>query len=269
MNRIAVVSLLVLAPALSSADSVFLKNGGEIKGEIVEQREDAIVMEVGPGRLTVPRRNVARVVRSTTDLGVFNARAVALSPGDVEGWLDLAFWAQSRDLGTQAREAFAHVLAIDPRNRAAHLGLGHVLIGDRWLERDDANRARGLVEFQGTWMTPDERRELIDEQRADAEERRIIREAESRAREAEARVREAEARARTAEAEARVADQPVVTSGIPYPYVFGPGPYDPFPPPIITPPVAPPPPPPPAVRPVRTPRAGLVTEPGRHHRDHR
>src|SRR5712691_336311 len=75
MNRTVAVSLLALVPALVHADQVVLKTGGEIKGEIVERRADALVMEVGPGRLTLPMASVARVVSSTTDLGIYRARA--------------------------------------------------------------------------------------------------------------------------------------------------------------------------------------------------
>lgn len=273
MNRIAAVSLLALAPALAQADSVFLRNGGEIKGEIVEQREDAIVLEVGPGRLTVPRRNVARIVTSTTDLGIYNARAAALSPRDVPGWLELALWAQGHELATQAREAYNRVLAVSPQSAEAHLGLGHVRVGDRWMEAADANRARGLVEFEGTWMSPDERRERIEDRRASAEERQVVREAQARAREAEARVREAEARARAAEADAHAAEQPATaSSGIPYPYVFQPGPYGPGPygpyvpfPPVVEPPLPPPPPPAAQVRRAPKTRGGWATEPRKSH----
>jgi hypothetical protein len=265
MNRIAAVTLLALTPALAHADSVFLTNGGEIRGEIVEQREDGIVIEVGPGRVTVPRKNVARVVSSTTDLGVYHARAAALSPRDVAGWVNLAEWARAHDLGTQARDAFNRVLAVDPENAAAHLALGHVQIAGRWMDASDANRAQGLVEFEGTWMSAEERRDRIEDRRASDDDRRAAREAEVRVREAEARAREAEARARTAEADAQAASQPV-DSGIPYPYVFQPGPYGGYPPPVIVPvdPVPPPPPPPPVRRaPVK--RGGLVTEPRKSH----
>jgi hypothetical protein len=274
MNRMVAVTLLALAPALAHADSVFLKNGGEIRGEIVEQREDVIVMEVGPGRLTVPRRNVARVVSSVTDLGTYQARAAALSPRDVAGWINLAEWARAHDLGTQARDAYSRVLALDPQNAAAHRALGHVRVADRWMDAADANRAQGLVEFEGTWMTAEERRDRIEDRRAAEDDRRAQREADARTREAEARVREAEARARVAEADAHAADQPV-SSGIPYPYVFQPGPYGPgpygpgaygvgpyggYPPPVIAPVEPPPPPPPPPVRRAPPKRAGWVTE---------
>jgi hypothetical protein len=260
MKRIAVVSALAFAPALAHADQVFLKGGGEIKGEVVERNADAIVVEVGPGRLTLPMTRVARVVSSTTDLAVYRTRAAALAGRDVAGWLSLAAWAHSRDLATQAREAYEHVLAVDPENSAAHLALGHVRMDERWLSLEDANRARGLVEFEGLWLSPDEREAVLAERAALAQERHAIREAEARAREAEARVREAEARARTAELDARQAEEPV-GGGIPYPFVYGPfAPFNPFPPPLIVPVEPPPPPPPVAVRPVREPRGGMVTD---------
>ena len=236
MNRIAVISLLALSPSLVSADSVFLKGGGEIKGEVVEQSADAVVLEVGPGRITLPMKNVARIVSSTTDLGLYHTRAAALAPGDVAGWLSLAAWAQRHELATQAREAYEHVLAVDPMNADAHLALGNVRMGNQWLSGADANRARGLVEFEGMWMTPEERQLRFEERATAAQERQAMREGDARAREAEARAREASARADAAEAEARQARASMAdTGGIPlgvYGPAYGPivpGPYNPFP----------------------------------------
>jgi hypothetical protein len=240
MNRIAVISLLALSPSLASADSVFLKNGGEIKGEIVEQRADVVVLEVGPGRISVPMKNVARIVSSTTDLGLYHARAAALAPRDVAGWLSLAAWAQRHDLATQAREAYEHVLAMDPMNADAQLALGNVRMGDRWVSEATANRARGLVQFEGRWTTPEDRELALRERAADAEQRMVAREADARAREAEARAREATARAEAAEADARQARADQASSGIPLNGVYGgygpvvPGPYNPFP--VVLPP---------------------------------
>jgi hypothetical protein len=249
MNRIAVISLLALSPSLVFADSVFLKGGGEIKGEVVEQRADAVVVEVGPGRVTLPMTNVVRIVASTTDLGLYHARAAALAPRDVAGWLTLAAWAQRHDLATQAREAYERVLAVDPQSADAHLALGHVRMGDRWLSGSDANRARGLVEFDGTWMSPEERQLRFEERAAEAQERQARREADARAREAEARAREATARAEAAEADARQAQMgQTADGGIPYPWAYGPGygpivsgpygPYNPLPV-VVTPPRTP------------------------------
>jgi hypothetical protein len=148
-------------------------------------------------------------------------------------------------------------------NASAHHGLGDVEVGGRWMAADDASRARGLVDFEGSWMTPEERQDRMAERSALEQDRQAAREADARAREADARVREAEARARSAEAEARQSDQPV-SMGIPLGYGGGPflpGRFNPFPPfpvhhhhPLPPPaavvvPVLPPAPPPRTVRP--------------------
>src|SRR4051812_36102253 len=141
MKRIAAVSLIALTPVLAHADSVFLKRGGEIKGEIIDRRADAVVIEVGPGRVTLPMSSVDHIVSSATDVGAFRARAAALADTDVAGWLGLAAWAQDRDLATFARQAYEHVVAVDPLNPTAHAGLGEVRLGSRWMTPEDANRS--------------------------------------------------------------------------------------------------------------------------------
>jgi hypothetical protein len=238
MRRFVLVLTVVLAAsAFASADVIHLKGGGRIEGEVVEESADAVVVDVSAGRITLPRSRIERMVLGTSALARFRARAAALAPGDLRGWLALAAWARDNDLVTQSRGAFEHVLALDPGNATAHSALGHVLVAGRWLTLEESHRARGLVEFEGRWVAPEERQALVVERAADAARRR-------EEMEAGARIREAEARARAAEAEARrlEAEQQPVEGGIPYPYVFGGG-YGPVIPVDVR-PVEPPPPPP-------------------------
>jgi hypothetical protein len=239
MRRLVLVLAVVLATSgLAWADVIHLQGGGRIDGEVVEERADAVVIEVSAGRITLPRARIDRMVLGTSALARFRARAAALAPGDVRGWLALAAWARDNDLLTQSRGALEHVLAVDPSNAAAHSALGHVLVGGQWLTVDESHRARGLVEFEGGWVSPQERQALVAERAAEAALRR-------EQIEADARIREAEARARAAEAEARriEAEQPV-EGGIPYPWVLGGGgfgpvvpvdlrPLEPLPPPPV------------------------------------
>ena len=44
----------IVPPAVALADEVFLVGGGRLVGEVVEQRGDAVVIEVGAGRVTLP-----------------------------------------------------------------------------------------------------------------------------------------------------------------------------------------------------------------------
>jgi hypothetical protein len=201
MNRLIAAAVFLAAPVVS-ADEVFLRGGGSVHGEVVERTAESIVMEVGPGRMTLPLRRVDHIVETTSALALYRSRASALAAGDVEGWVRLARWADSHDLLTQARLAYEHVLTLDPQNAAANGAVGHVRLGGEWVTAEDSYRARGYVPFEGTWVTPEERGATLALRAADAQAAQVTAEAAARAREAEARAAAAEADARRAEAEA-------------------------------------------------------------------
>jgi hypothetical protein len=212
----------LLLPALVSGDEVYLKGGGHVSGVLVERTATMVVLETGPGRVSLPLSRVLRVEESRSALQSYLEQASALAAGDAAGWAQLARWAEDQGLATPAREAWARVLAVDPGNPEANAALGRELVNGSWMGEADARRAQGYVEFEGRWVTPAEHEALVRERLADEQAQRDRAEAELRTREAEARAREAEARAREAEA---MADQAEGTGeGIPYPWIFGGGP---------------------------------------------
>jgi tetratricopeptide (TPR) repeat protein len=214
--RRAVLVCLCFAPALAGADEVLLKSGGKVAGVIVERTASSIVVEVGPGLVTLPLSRVLSIQEGPTALALYRERASGLSPADLPGWLALGRWARQQDLLTQAHEAFAHALSIDPANGEANEALGRVRVGEHWASAEEGYRARGLVPFDGRWVTLAEHAALLREQ-AEAEAADAARaEGEARAREAEARAREAEARARAAEAEAQQAEAGYGSMGLGY-----------------------------------------------------
>jgi len=213
MKRALVVSLALL-PAAARADDVLLTGGGRLSGVIVQRTAAAITLDTGPGRVTLPMSRVVRVVTGRADLAIYRQRAAQLMPDNVAGWLSLAAWAEDHGLLTQAREAYAYVLTLDANNAAAHRALGHVWTGERWATLEDSYRARGFIPFEGSWVSPDEHRAIIEERMAAAAADR------DRA-EAAARVREAEARARVAEAEARMAEAAPLPGSIPLDMAYG------------------------------------------------
>ncbi len=254
MRKTAIV-LLTLAPLSAHADVVVLKGGRRLSGVLVEKSERAVVLEMGPGRVSLPLAQVERIETGQSLLAIYQERASRIGPGDAASWADLGEWARSAGLLTQSREAFEKALAIDPANATAHRALGDVLLPRGWASHDEAQRARGLVPFEGGWVTPEERLVVLQER---ADERR---EATER-RDAEARVREAEARAEAAEAEARRARAEAESSaqGVPYGWVASGCGFDcgfpgrPHVRPPSPPPTAPPPPP------VTTPPVRVVTK---------
>src|SRR4029453_11180125 len=113
MKRALVLSLALL-PAAVRADDVLLKGGGRLSGVIVESTAATITLDTGPGRVTLPMSRVLRVVARRADLAVYRERAAQLLPGNVAGWLALADWAEDHGLLTQAREAYAYILTLEP-----------------------------------------------------------------------------------------------------------------------------------------------------------
>lgn len=259
MKRTLVVLAFAL-PALGSADEVFLKSGGKMTGEVVSEDGQIVVLEVGPGRVSVPAARVLRIERSKSPLGGYRDRAARLSGDDVNGWLELAFWAQEHDLDTQAQEAFDYVLRLDPTNASANAALGRVQMDGRWMSPEESYRARGYVFFEGEWMTPAEHQARLQMKTAERQALAAQREGELRVREAEARAAQAEAEARRAEADSQNGLYGGYGYGYGgYPYWWGGSrvtvpPLRPFPHPVLpprprpmaTPPPVPNPPPPPA-----------------------
>lgn len=215
MTRAILATTLLAAAPWAAADEVWLKGGGRIVGEVTARSPQAVVVDVGPGTVSLPMARVDRIVSASSGLAEFRSRAARLQPGDVREWLALASWADQNDLRTQARGAWQHVLSIDPTNRVAQQALGNVWHAGQWMERSDAMRARGLVEFEGDWMSPSGREARLRVQAAEVAAQRENALADARIAEAEARAREAEARARAAEADAVGADAAYDENGIP------------------------------------------------------
>jgi hypothetical protein len=216
--RLVLTLIVIGSSAVASADEVWLKGGGRLVGDVREKRPNAVVLDVGAGTVTLPLSRVERIVSSTVAITEYRERAAKLAATDLAGWTALAQWAEQNDLRTLSREAWRRVLQVDPANAVAHLALGDVLYQGRWLDFASVQRARGLIEQGGVWMTPAEREAALRQEAADAVARQQAQVAAIERQEAEARVREAEARARTAEAEAERAENDGYADGIPVGY---------------------------------------------------
>lgn len=214
--------LVLLVPAIASADEVYLKGGGKVSGRVVQKTATSVEVDVGAGKVTVPADRVVRIESRRSPLDDYYDRAGSLAATDTAGWQALGRWASDQGLSSQAREAYTRVLAVAPNDPEANSALGRVSVDGRWVTEEESYRARGYVELDGEWMTPAERDAILRQRAAEAEADKQKVESEARVRDAEARAREAEARAAQAEAEAAAAEP--VQEGIPLWWGWGPGP---------------------------------------------
>lgn len=171
MRRLAVVVALVALPAF--ADEVHLKGGGRVTGEIIEQTEEHVTVDIGGGTLTVRASSVVSIERGLSPMQEYRQRAAEVPTGDAEAWRELARWARGNALQSQVEDAYSRLIAILPDDEEANRALGRVLLDGRWVSEEESFRARGYVEFEGEWMTPAEQRAILaDRQSSDEAARR-------------------------------------------------------------------------------------------------
>lgn len=183
-----VAGLLATVPP-AAGDDVFLTNGRVFEGVVAEvqryaDKADRVAIRLPGGTISIPAHRVDRIVRDETALERFLERRDALTAepggGSAAAWVELARWARVQGLDSGYRQAARRAADLDPRAPGLaplmrHLGLLFDDSADRWLSEEQIMRRRGYVQFQDTWVTP--------EQRAAA----LARTAEAAARQREAR----------------------------------------------------------------------------------
>jgi hypothetical protein len=163
------VFAIALATVPLFADEIHLKGGGRLSGEILEQTEESVTIDIGAGKMTVRMSTVVRIDKSTSPLQEYRARAATIADKDVEGWRELGRWATKQGLANQSREAYSRVRALAPNDSEANRALGLVLHDGKWVSEEESYRAQGFVELEGEWMTPAERQAILEDERARTE----------------------------------------------------------------------------------------------------
>jgi len=130
------VSIAFLPPLAAQKrdrrDVVELTSGKSLKGRVVLETEDTIVLRIGSKERRLARTSIQRV--QSVARAHREVHAAFRKAGDDPGaWLRLAKSCASRHLPHTARLLYWCVLLTDPQSEAAHEGLGHKKRRGRWL----------------------------------------------------------------------------------------------------------------------------------------
>lgn len=164
MKQAIVIIALVAAPAF--ADDIYLRGGGQITGQIIEQTDDSVTVDIGGGTISAAMSSVVKIEKNNSPLQEYRERAAKIPAGDAEAWRELARWATGYSLSSQAREAYRKVVAVLPEDEEANKALGMVQLNGKWVTEEEGYRARGYVQFEGKWMTPAEQQSIVAERQA-------------------------------------------------------------------------------------------------------
>lgn len=151
---------LIAGPVL--ADDVYLVNGRKFEGVVAETTGTQVRITMQGGTLSLPLDTVLQVEKGESSLREYLRRKEALKKGGLaKEWLELARWAQDKELLQASREAALAAAKLDP----ALPGLAPVLrehgfvfeeqLG-RWIPYADSMRRQGFVLSGGQWITREE-----------------------------------------------------------------------------------------------------------------
>ncbi|HEY3393776.1 MAG TPA: HEAT repeat domain-containing protein [Lacipirellulaceae bacterium] len=137
-------------------DMFELANGGRVEGRLVESADgndkNVVIELAGGGRMSIPRSQIARVDTISADEAEYQKRSRS-APDTVEAHWELAEWCSQRKMRNQARLHLERIIELDPNHEQARGILGYRKKDGQWMTRDDVMDGRGLVMYEGRFVT--------------------------------------------------------------------------------------------------------------------
>jgi hypothetical protein len=172
---LSILACLAGASQPARADCVTLKNGGEIRGEVLADSKSKArgelvsIRSLSGATVVVGRGEVDAVVRRRPLVEEYETRRRGM-PDAVEAHWELADWCRQKSLTKEREAELRRVVDLDSEHVAAHRALGHVRHQGRWGTQEEVMAARGFVKYKGKYVLPQEL-ELIqqDEKVSEAE----------------------------------------------------------------------------------------------------
>jgi hypothetical protein len=150
------LALTIGSRGLAHADVLELANGGRVEGKLrdsTDGKRDTVTIELATGgTLVLPRTQVARV-DSTSEAEAEYAKLARTSPDTVEAHWNLAEWCRQHKLRALAQKHLTRILELEPNHEPARAILGFRRNDGQWMTRDDVMESRGMVMYEGKYVT--------------------------------------------------------------------------------------------------------------------
>ena len=160
--------LLLLAGGEALAHTVTLYDGTVLEGKIISQGEKEVIIETTfDGQKVVDRADIKAIndrVPPMREQLAYRAKTAE----DVKSRWDLYKWAKKKGFTKELAFILEAIVDLKPNDKKARKLLGHKLVDEQWMSPAEEKRylaqkfeaeqrAKGLVPYQGEWVTPEER----------------------------------------------------------------------------------------------------------------
>lgn len=150
--------LFFRALALVSADEYLLKEGGKIKGELLNteevprktyriQADDGLEINIASKYIERPSKGEREAVLEYNTFAPFEEDTI-------ENHLKIADWCSKHQLPELSRQHWNRILEHDPEHKSARSVLGYIKSEDgSWTTQQELLGSRGLIKYNGSWKT--------------------------------------------------------------------------------------------------------------------
>jgi hypothetical protein len=165
---LAVLPAIALAAIPARADTLVLKNGRSLEGQVTEAG-DTVVFERSGIRMEIRKDEVQEIRKAVSPKEEYAKRAAAREEIEkVKEYVEkcgteaaeehhrLGLWCEQKGLKAEAKSEQERAVALCPDHEGARRALGFVKDGGKWRPEEDVMTERGLVRSAGRWVAPEE-----------------------------------------------------------------------------------------------------------------
>jgi hypothetical protein len=138
-------------------DEITLVDGQRIRGKIIEETVDKIILRTKSGLVTeFALDEVEDIKYSYSFERDFKKRFKKAKKA--EDYYKLAKWCQERRHADEALKCLKKTIEEDPNHHKARRELGYIRYGDNWYtENEFYTNIRGMVRYKGKWVKPEDK----------------------------------------------------------------------------------------------------------------
>jgi hypothetical protein len=149
--------LVVLCGLLHAEDVIKLTNGQQLRGKIIDETEESVMLEGKYGVQEISRGEIESIKQGFDFDTEFKQKTSKLSVRDSKGWYELGVWCEGNRQPDKAKECYLKAVEADSDNVEARDKLGHRKYQGKWYESEaEYYKARGWANYFGEWMPKDD-----------------------------------------------------------------------------------------------------------------
>jgi|GEM_PF-3736492 len=142
--RILLIATYLLAAASLQADTLILKSGRELHGEVTESG-DKVKIKTRNAEYTLRRSQVDKIVKAKSIRDAYREKLAALEEEDADGCYELAMWCKEKKLHNESKQLLNRALIFDPGHKKTRTALGYQLVDGAWVSSGAAKTTTGTA----------------------------------------------------------------------------------------------------------------------------